>query len=212
MAKIYLITNQINGKQYVGQTSFSLQQRFKRHCQDALKETLKNRPLYSAMRKYGIDNFIITLIEETDSPDEREQYWIKELQTYISGYNATLGGEGKTLYPHNEILQRLKEHPYPVDIAKEFHCHKDTIYKIAQANNIQVRNKSQEHLAERAKVISQYDLTGQWLQDFNSTQEAAIWCYNNGLCATLNSGVRSHISECANGKRKTAYKHMWKYN
>ena len=211
MAKIYLITNQINGKQYVGQTSFSLQQRFKTHYYDALKETAKHRPLYSAIRKYGIDNFTISLIEETDFPNEREQYWIKKLQTYETGYNATLGGEGQTLYNHSAIVQRLKEHPYPIDVAKEFQCHRDTICKIAQANNIQVCNKGQENLAERAKVISQYDLTGQWLQDFNSTQEAATWCYNNGLCATLNSGVRGHSSECANGKRKTAYKYIWKY-
>lgn len=211
MAKIYLITNQINGKQYVGQTSFSLQQRFKIHCHDALRENFKHRPLYSAIRKYGIDNFTISLIEETDFPNEREQYWIKKLQTYETGYNATLGGEGKTLYNHSAIVQRLKEHPYPIDIAEEFQCHKDTIYNIAQANNIQVRNKGTERLAQKAKIISQYDLTGQWLQDFNSTQEAAKWCYENKLCTTFNSGVRSHISECANGKRKTAYKHIWKY-
>jgi len=59
--------------------------------------------LYKAFNKYGIENFSIAKIEEC--PDEalfeREKYWIKELNTYHFGYNATLGGEGTTLYNHN---------------------------------------------------------------------------------------------------------------
>ena len=47
--------------------------------------------------------------------------------------------------------------------------------------------------------------------EFSSTVEAAEWCYKNGLCSNLTSGVRSHISEVANGKRKTAYNYIWKY-
>ena len=47
--------------------------------------------------------------------------------------------------------------------------------------------------------------------EFSSTVEAAKWCYKNGLCSSLTSGVRSHISDVANGKRKTAYNYIWKY-
>ena len=37
------------------------------------------------------------------------------------------------------------------------------------------------------------------------------WVVHQGKCADLCSGVRAHISACANGKRKTAYGYIWKY-
>ena len=98
MAYIYQITNDINGKIYIGKTEFSLEKRFKEHCQDAFRERCEKRPLYAAMRKYGIEHFHIELLEETDNPEERETFWIEEKQSFKFGYNATLGGDGKFLY------------------------------------------------------------------------------------------------------------------
>jgi group I intron endonuclease len=66
MAYIYMITNEINGKVYVGKTEESIQKRFVEHCADSKKERNKNRPLYRAMNKYGVENFTIHLLEETD--------------------------------------------------------------------------------------------------------------------------------------------------
>ena len=61
------------------------------------------------MNKYGIENFIIEELEYVEDENvlsEREIYWIEELGTYgSSGYNATKGGDGHTLYDHNEILE-----------------------------------------------------------------------------------------------------------
>lgn len=50
------------------------------------------------MRKYGIENFDFTIVEECKDEEmsEREIFWIKALDTYISngkGYNMTHGGE-----------------------------------------------------------------------------------------------------------------------
>ena len=55
MSYIYKIINDINDKVYIGQTSYSLETRFKEH----LYKVNLDRPLYRAMRKYGIDNFHI---------------------------------------------------------------------------------------------------------------------------------------------------------
>ena len=65
MAYIYKIINDMNQKIYVGKTEFSIEKRFKEHCADVFKERNEKRPLYSAMRKYGIEHFHIELIEET---------------------------------------------------------------------------------------------------------------------------------------------------
>ena len=60
MSFIYKITNQINGKSYIGKTNLpSIQERFKEHISDSKRARMEKRPLYSAMNKYGIENFKI---------------------------------------------------------------------------------------------------------------------------------------------------------
>ena len=212
MGYIYKITNDINNKVYIGKTEFSIQKRFQEHCNDAFRNRNEKRPLYSAMRKYGIEHFHIELVEETNNTSEREIYWIKFYNSYSNGYNATLGGEGKTFYNHEEICKRLLEHPYPCDIAKEFNCSRDIISIIAKANNIPIKNKSQEELKlKTSKSISAYTKDNILVKKFNSLSDAARWCFENKKCAVLNQGVRSHISECAKGKRASAYGYIWKY-
>lgn len=213
MAYIYKIINDINNKIYIGKTENSIEKRFKEHCSDAFRDRNEKRPLYNAMRKYGTEHFHIELIEETDNPEEREIYWIGFYDSYTKGYNATLGGDGRCLYDHKAIASRLKEHPYPCDIAQEFNCSRDIIYNIAKQYNIVMKNKGYETMeARNGKMISAFTKSGEFIQSFKSTAAAAEWCYENQKCATLNSGVRSHIAEAANGKRKSAYTYIWKYN
>ena len=71
MAYIYQITNNINGKIYIGKTEFSIEKRFQEHCRDCFKRKTEHRPLYAAMRKYGIENFSVALIEKTDHPNDK---------------------------------------------------------------------------------------------------------------------------------------------
>lgn len=209
MSYIYKIINDINDKIYIGKTAFSIQKRFQEHCQDAFRERCEKRPLYAAMRKYGIEHFSIEQIEECsdDVAADREAYWIGVCKAYSTGYNATLGGDGKFLYNHEAILKRLREHPYSFDIAHEFGCCIDIVREIASQNKIQLLSRGDHS----KKFITAYTKDGDLVQSFESTSEAAQWCFDNGKCATLNSGVRSHIAEAANGKRKSAYGYIWKY-
>lgn len=88
MAFIYKITNDINQKIYIGKTERSIEERFKEHCREYRKERCEKRPLYAAMKKYGTEHFQVELVEETDNPEEREQYWIKFYNCY--GSTATM--------------------------------------------------------------------------------------------------------------------------
>ena len=189
--------------------TFSIHKRFQEHCRDAFRDRNEKRPLYAAIRKYGTDAFSVRLIEECDDAvaADREAYWIGMYEAYSTGYNATLGGDGKFLYDHEAIAERLKEHPYASDVATEFDCCIDIIREVAQQYNITLL-AHRDHLK---KMITAYTKDGDLVQSFESTTEAAQWCFDNGKCATLNSGVRSHIAEAANGKRKTAYGYIWKY-
>jgi group I intron endonuclease len=87
---IYLITNKVNGKTYVGKTTKSLEERFKRHMYNC-KEG--NTYLYKAMRKHGSENFKAEILEETspEKLDKQERYWILKL---TPEYNMTSGGDG----------------------------------------------------------------------------------------------------------------------
>lgn len=69
MACIYVITNKINNKKYVGKTNFSIEKRFKEHCSDSKRREFEKRPLYNAMNKYGIENFEISLLEECSAEE-----------------------------------------------------------------------------------------------------------------------------------------------
>lgn len=47
------------------------------------------------MKEYGIENFFVETLEETEEPEEREKYWIEYFGSFKNGYNATIGGDGK---------------------------------------------------------------------------------------------------------------------
>ena len=59
---IYKITNIQNNKIYIGQTIRPVQERFKRHLNDALHGILDTH-FARAIRKYGEDSFQIEIID-----------------------------------------------------------------------------------------------------------------------------------------------------
>ena len=88
---VYLVTNKVNGKQYVGQTIRPLLERWRDHCR-----LDKGNYFHRAIQKYGSDNFEIRVIDTATSGeelDEKEIYWIKKLDTLVPhGYNIKPGG------------------------------------------------------------------------------------------------------------------------
>ena len=93
---IYMIENILNGKFYIGKTVKTLQERFKQHIRCAKRGV--NRKLYDAMNHYGIDQFVIHVMEDNiqseDVLNEREIYWISKLNAIENGYNMAEGGDG----------------------------------------------------------------------------------------------------------------------
>lgn len=49
MGFIYKITNDVNGKVYIGKTLNTVESRWKEHCHDKDRRNMENRPLYRAM-------------------------------------------------------------------------------------------------------------------------------------------------------------------
>lgn len=87
---IYIITNKINGKCYVGQTWNTLQRRWLNHCSN--KGCLK---LYNSIRKHGREFFSIeflTLTHTQEVADYWENYFIRKFDTIKNGFNIREGG------------------------------------------------------------------------------------------------------------------------
>lgn len=112
---IYLITNKINGKQYVGQTARDIWTRFEEHCKPSHAQS---SAIGRAIQKYGYLNFSLEEIESVplDQLDEREIYWIKHYNTLEKGYNQCSGGGVIRDYPHLLVV----ENNLIIDSAEEF--------------------------------------------------------------------------------------------
>ena len=137
MIGIYKITNQINGKVYIGQ-SIDIQYRWKQHKQQA-KNNRKNNKLYQAMRKYGIENFLFEVIEQCkfsqQQLDNRQRYWIEYYNSYENGYNSTRGGQGEgswTLYDPNNIKKLWDQGYSSNEIQEKLGCSKSIISRRLQ--------------------------------------------------------------------------------
>ena len=116
---IYMYTNKINGKGYVGKTKDFLI-RNRKHIYSSYNKRADdyNVAFHRAIRKYGIESFDVTILKENLTEDEMnywEDYYIETFDLYAKngkGYNLAKGGtggnliEGKTEEERKEIRQK----------------------------------------------------------------------------------------------------------
>ena len=211
MGYIYCITNLINGKKYVGKTTYSVTKRFQEHCSDFKKLRCEKRPLYRAMNKYGIENFVIEELAEcpNEELDSYEIMYIDKLGTYHNGYNATRGGDGTVLFDYSKIVEIYESGGTITECASKVQCSIDTVKKVLTINNIPTRHIRSGCCSEPKKV-KQYSLDNVFIKEWDSITLAAHWLVDNGYAKTYNGGVKQKIGLCMKGKVKTAYKFIWK--
>lgn len=127
---IYLITNSINEKRYVGLTVQTLERRWRYHQEQANANHIKsNVSLHAAIREFGADKFTITQIDcGTTKKDleKKEREWIKKLNTLVPiGYNISAGG----------VSGGSNSKPTVVD-GKRFKSVKDAVKYVSETCNI----------------------------------------------------------------------------
>lgn len=211
MAYIYQITNDVNQKIYIGKTENSIEKRFKEHCWDASRERNEKRPLYNAMRKYGVEHFHIELIEETNNPEEREVYWIEKKQSFKNGYNATIGGDGRKYIDYDLVVKTYQDLQNIKLVAKQLHHDESTISKILKEKNINIKSSIEWMRENRGKKVGQYDLNDNFIQSFDSRGLASKYLIDNHYTTSVAiDAVAGRIGQVCNGKRKTAYGFKWK--
>ena len=216
---IYLIENKINDKKYIGKTYLSIEERWKQHWLDSRKAHNGNRPLYKAFQKYGIENFSISELEYCENCEEREKYWISFYNSYHEGYNATLGGDGKTYFEHSdkEVIDKFYELKTVKAVANFFDCDIDTISIRLKNNGINIGpcgNIHNKHRNWETKKVLQYSLKGEFIQGFDSMAQAAQWLIENNYSAGQVKHIVGNISKNIRGieHRKQAYGFIWKEN
>lgn len=89
---VYITTNHINGKKYIGQKRYDKANKWKSYLGSGIH-------LKRAINKYGSENFSKEIIEDCKTKkclDEREKYWIEYYNAVKSDefYNIASGGEG----------------------------------------------------------------------------------------------------------------------
>lgn len=193
---IYKITNLINQKVYIGQTSKPYNTRWNEHKSYAFNENKEsyNYPLYKAFRKYGIENFKFEVVEECEIKDldDKEIFYIEKYSSSNNkyGYNQSLGGKGFRLHNLNEefVVEKYKELGTILDVCNFFNCTHNVIDSILIKHNVNVKSAI-EHQKEKGNKIFQYDLNGNLINTFNSRVEVGEWLvknnFNNGKNAKL---------------------------
>lgn len=113
---IYLRTNKVNGKQYVGFSGDF----YNRECQwKCLNTTYSNKYITEDRNEYGLDNFDLNILEVVDDKEKayslEEKYMIEYNTIFPNGYNITHGGcnngtpKGKTNFKGKHLSEEHKK-------------------------------------------------------------------------------------------------------
>ena len=103
---IYCITNTVNSKRYVGQTTMLLADRWAYHLY-ATGHSSK-QAIHCAIRKYGERTFILAQLDVANSREElnqKEKDYIAQFRSLApDGYNLTIGGEGHDVSKETRLV------------------------------------------------------------------------------------------------------------
>lgn len=163
---IYKLTNKINHKCYIGQTTRTVKERIAEH----FSRSSKCIKLQKAISKYGRDNFIVETIDSAQNIEElnkKESDWIHFCDSINNGYNLVCTGDNKiTSQETRNRLSKAGKGRKMGDGLKE---------KLLKIHSVEV---------------FQYDLEGNFIRSFSSGAVAArhLGCYDAseiGKCCKL---------------------------
>jgi len=177
MIGIYKIENLINHKKYIGKT-IDINKRFGDHKRLAFYKSSPSYeyPLYKAFRKYGLENFNFSIVEECDEKilDEKEKYWIKIYKSYgKEGYNQTPGGDGSPKINHEEAIDMYNNGYSIEEISDYFNASERTVIKILHSYNLAYLSQDEKNKLQNPKSVRQYNLKGEFIREFYSAGDAA---------------------------------------
>ena len=219
MIGIYKIENKINHHVYIGQ-SINIKQRWIQHkvpssWNDPIRDSYNNK-LYGAFRKYGLDNFDFSIIEECaiEKLNEREIYWIKYYNSCENGYNLTIGGQNnkesdKAVYQYDRYGNFIKAYKNVRSAAEELAIDTNNIYDAICGGYLgrgyQWSYQKVDHMPfyinNELPVIA-YDLNGNKVENYNSINEAE---------RLTGDGRIAIATACETRQYNNKTKYQWRY-
>jgi group I intron endonuclease len=203
---IYAILNTVNGKGYIGQT-INFKQRKAKHLSmvrsTSVHSSNYNMVIYKAMRKYGINSFSWSIIEEDiaqDDLDALEIYYIDFFGTYFTGYNSNIGGSSNRGYITSEATkEKQRGHPVSAHVRRRISeastgrvASKETREKLSLLANSpekQARHKAtmEKNKSGRDLAVRQLNKDGEFVAVFTSLKKASegTGITSQGICNVL---------------------------
>lgn len=195
-----------SGKVYIGITSQKAENRWGHGS-----NYRRNEYFYSAIKKYGWENFTHEVLFENLDKESAEQKEVELIALYRSndkmyGYNLTSGGESGT-HPSEETRRKLSE----VHKGKKMGpCSEEKKRRISRAN----MGKKKPHIgvprsaeciakivANNQKAVLQYTKSGDFVAE-----------YESGAKASKATGIAAqNISRACRALRKSAGGYTWKF-
>ena len=187
---VYLVTNTVNGKRYVGVTTAKLARRLYEHVYDANRH--KNKCIFHrAIRKYGQDAFKIDLLRICGDVNEALREEVRLIEETQPEYNSTKGGEASVGFKHSaENSERLRR------------LHRGNTYRLGKSHSPETRQRLREMAMrdiERWKVFARLG---------PESQQRKVICLDDGqtfvsakLAAAAYKVSRSALVELCRGQR-----------
>lgn len=219
---IYKITNLVNNKVYIGQTTRNFNMRYSAagKCVERVYGYLcgcerygycHNVHLLRSIRKYGVDNFkvdeIFDVAYSQEELDEKEKYWINYYNACNPdfGYNSRLGGiEGKI--GKDYYLKKLKNNTICPIICLEtgemFISKAEAISKL-NISNVKIENINKYNRYNSYKIKNNYDIKDKYtflkLNNCNPKHKPII-CITNRKIYTTYLAVNRELFNNSYGK------------
>lgn len=201
---IYKITNRVNGKVYIGQTTMSLTKRWRYHCTPSSSYC---RLLHRAIQKYGRENFTVEQIDvacDRDELDWKETYWISfyDSMNRDKGYNLLSGGR------HHEISEETRLKMSVSQKGKTLSD--DHRRKIGQSQVGRVQSKETRLKIRNARL-------GKYAGSDNPRAKRIYCIETDTYFGSIKEAVEylgcveSTMSRCLKGKLKTCKGYHWRY-
>jgi hypothetical protein len=203
---LYKLTNTISDKVYIGKTYGTITSRLTDHTANARR--FPERKLSASILKYGVENFSIEVIGyyEQGILEDKEIEYIALFDSFKSGYNSTLGGDGcrYITIPDQEIINSYKELGYINKVASKFSIDTDTVSKVLKSYNISTTNKYLGSI--KPFLCPQLSIT------FTKVSEASAYLIEYKLVDIDNSmSIDRSIRRVLDGSRRTYKGLTFKY-
>lgn len=208
---VYKAENIFTGQCYVGATTKSIEERKQDHLQKALAGS--DNEFHNAIVTTGADNFIweqLDTASDSNELAEKECNYIYEFKSQGQSYNSDRGGGiKKKVYQYNqngfliEVFDGLTEIKEVLGFEKQRisnACINSTMYN----GSYWSYNLSENIIPRkdfRMKSVSQFSLSEEFIENFDSASEASR---KTGISKTC-------ITRCCRGERKQSAGFLWRY-